>query len=308
MTVPGSDQRWEASEQHAVDRVTQSTTAALHELLDAPGPAPVAGDALPPLWHWTAFWPRSTQAALGADGHPPTGGFLPPADGRRRMAAGGRLRWQAPLRVEQPLQRSSTVRQVQTKAGRSGPLIFVTVEHAVGPADGTASAGTTGHHLSAQPGCLPGLVESSDIVYLDPGARSPRARPAGDGPAAEWHWHRQVPIDPTMLFRFSALTYNAHRIHYDRAYATQTEGYPGLVVHGPLQAVLLAELIRTQLPAAQLTDFTFRSLSPAFDDGPLTVQGRVAAPAEDGSTQVELAASTRHGTRTMTSTARLRER
>jgi 3-methylfumaryl-CoA hydratase len=307
MTAPGSRGTWVATEQHAVDQVSASMAAALHELLDAPGQPPAAGDLLPPLWHWLAFRPRSTQAALGADGHPATGGSLPPTDGRRRMAAGGQLQWRAPLRVEEPLQQSSQVSNVQEKAGRSGSLLFVTVHHTVAPVDPLALTDPAQQHPSTPTGSQLVLTETSDIVYLTPAAAGPRPRPAGDGPPAGWQWSRQLPIDPTVLFRFSALTYNAHRIHYDRDYATGVEGYPGLVVHGPLQAVLLAELVRTHLPAAQLTGFTFRSLAPAFDDGPLTVQARITAPTEDGCTLLELGAFTHHGTPSMTATARIRE-
>lgn len=268
MAFPFDD--WQPVIQTATDRVTAHAAGSLHDLLDREGPRPVAGDPLPLLWHWLAFLPQARQTLLGSDGHPPTGGFLPPVGPRRRMYAGGRVAVGSTPTVEQLLTRTSTVSDITTKSGRSGELVFVGVDHALtgGGAD---------------------IHEHQDLVYRQVAAAGERAAPA---PAAvpatgsdDWEWERTVTVDPTVLFRFSALTYNAHRIHYDRQYATEVEGYPGLVVHGPLQAILLADALTRHRPDTTPVGFQFRALSPAFDDADLQLRGRDAA----GGT-VELAA------------------
>lgn len=260
-----------------VDSVPVGAAEALHGLLDAPCAPPGAGDPLPPLWHWLAFLPRAPQDELGSDGHPRRGGFLPPVSPPRRMFAGGRLELRHPLRIGETLTRTSSVAKVEHKTGRSGDLVFVTVRHEItGDSD-------------------PAVIEEQDLVYRE--AARPdsgyAARPASDEAALEsWAWSWDLPIDPTVLFRFSALTYNAHRIHYDRDYATQVEHYPGLVVHGPLQAISLAELARRR-GSRPLSSFRFRALRPAFDDGPLHLRG-----SEEGGA-AELVAFDHQGQRTM---------
>lgn len=267
---------WEPSVDEADDVVTVAAVAALHGLLDAPGPAPAAGESVPPLWHWLAFLPRAPQRELGPDGHPRRGTFLPPVALPGRMFAGGRLTFAGggPL-VGAVARRSSSVVSVEEKSGRSGELVFVTVRH----------------ELSG------GVVEEQDLVYREPAAPMAPDDAAGAPPPGEWAWAWDLPIDPTLLFRFSALTYNAHRIHYDRAYATAVEGYPGLVVHGPLQAVALAELCRRHAPTRSLATFRFRALRPAFDDGPLQLRGT------PGAHEIGLAAHDHAGRPTMTATA-----
>ena len=236
--------------------VTTGAVAALNGVLDSPAPPPEPGEAVPPLWHWLAFLPRVAQRELGPDGHPKPGAFLPPIPNSRRMFAGGKLEFRRPLLVADPLERRSTVIAVEEKRGRSGELIFVKVRQEI-TSDGKLS-----------------VIEDQDIVY-----RVGAPREATDDTvapplsAADWTWAWDLDIDPTLLFRFSALTYNAHRIHYDRAYAMHVEGHPGLVVHGPLQAVALAELCRRR-GEQQLGAFRFRALRPAFDDGPLLLRGR----------------------------------
>jgi 3-methylfumaryl-CoA hydratase len=268
------DAAWQPVTETLDDLVPPGAAAALHGLLDAEGPAPAAGDPLPPLWHWLAFLPRVPQRELGEDGHPRVGTFLPPVGlGRRRMYAGGRFELGGTLPVGATLKRDSVVSSVEEKSGRSGSLVFVIVRH----------------ELRAASGSSPGpaaVVEHQDLVYRAmpaPSAGGPPAAEATDvgppDPEAEqdWTWTWTLSPDPTLLFRFSALTYNAHRIHYDRTYATTAEGYPGLVVHGPLQAVALAELCRRFLPDRQLTSFRFRALRPAFDGHPVRFCGRLAA-------------------------------
>ena len=261
---------WEPVPEEVDDVLTPAVAAALHGLLDAPGDPPAEGDPIPPLWHWLAFAPRVPQRELGADGHPRTGRFLPPVTGRR-MWAGGRLTFapdRAP-RIGQHLRRRSEVSKVEEKEGRSGRLVFVTIAHEVrstGDSDGSTEAA---------------VHELQDIVYRPPVDATASARattsPGRNDPAQDpgWDFGLDLVPDPTLLFRFSALTYNAHRIHYDRPYATEVEGYEGLVVHGPLQAIALAELCRRHLPDRPLRSFQFRGLRPAFDGNPLRLGGRV---------------------------------
>jgi 3-methylfumaryl-CoA hydratase len=276
---------WRPAPQHALDVVTPAAAAGLHGLLDSPGDPPGEGDPLPPLWHWMAFLPRVPQAELGADGHPRVGAFLPPVPFPRRMFAGGRLEFGGPARVGEPLERESRVTSVEEKHGRSGALMFVTVRHEI------------------RAGGQVAITEQQDLVYRGEagggGGATPGAAPAEAEEQWEWDW--SLPIEPTLLFRFSALTYNAHRIHYDRPYATTVEGYPGLVVHGPLQAVTLAELCRRHRSDRPLRAFRFRAVSPAFDDGPIRLRGRTDA----GGAEVTLRASDHHGATTMQSSATL---
>jgi hydroxyacyl-ACP dehydratase HTD2-like protein with hotdog domain len=209
-------------------------------------------DALPPLWHWMLFQDWVMPDRIGPDGHPKRGGFLPPVhDLPRRMWAGGRLSFGAPLRAGDAVTRTSTIRSVEEKSGGSGRLVFVTVRHVVEGPSGVA------------------VEEEHDIVYR--GAEGSAVKPGA--PAPDWPGALRTVVwpDPVMLFRYSALTGNGHRIHYDHPYATKVEGYPGLVVHGPLQATLMAGLALETRPGARLVRFAFRGRRPCFDSRPLTV-------------------------------------
>ena len=271
---------WLPTVEHRSDRVTPEAARSLHDLLDRPGMVPGVGDRLPLLWHWLAFTPQARQADIGQDGHPHTGRFLPPAVGRRRMYAGGQVSMTGDVRIDERLQRTSVVTDVRDKQGKSGPLLFVKVEHDISGPGGA-------------------ILDRNDIVYREP---QPQTGPVASGDClndAEWSWGRTVPIDPVLLFRISALTYNAHRIHYDREYATTVEGYPGLVVHGPLQALLLADLADRTFPQRPVASFAFRSLAPAFDDSPLELRGRCNTETGD----LELAVFTREGEQTMSAKA-----
>jgi 3-methylfumaryl-CoA hydratase len=237
------------------------------------------------LWHWLAFLPDASQAELGSDGHPRLGTFLPPTRLPRRMFAGGRIEFGSPIAVGEFIRRRSVVTSVTEKFGRSGELLFVEVTHELSCDSQTS------------------VTETQDLVYR-PASPSGAATgsPATTGGTADagaddrnWAWGLELATDPTLLFRFSALTYNAHRIHYDRAYATEVEGYPGLVVHGPLQAIALAELCRRNARDRRVATFTFRALRPAFDGAPLQLRGR----ARDDN-HAELLALDRDGQRTMT--------
>jgi len=238
----------------ADDVVTPVPLQALTATLDRDDPPVEAGAAIPPCWHWLYFLPLARQSDLGADGHPARGGFLPPVPLARRMWAGSQLDFHAPLRVGQQISRTSRVADVRMKAGRTGPLVFVNVDHEV-RADGELA-----------------ISERHDIVYRDmpvPGEPAPAGTPA---PQDE-QWSRRIAPDDVLLFRYSALTFNGHRIHYDRRYVTEVEGYPGLIVHGPLIATLLLDLLRRQLPQARVKAFSFRAMQPLFDIAPFRVCG-----------------------------------
>jgi 3-methylfumaryl-CoA hydratase len=231
------------------DNLARSQAAAAAALFDEDSLTRTGLDSLPPLWHWFYFLPTAPQSRLSDDGHPERGTFMPPVPLPRRMFAGSRVTFRAPLRLGVPAVREGTIRNVVIKDGKSGRLAFVTVGYAI-----------------RQEGHLC-LEEEQDIVYRQPG--SPLSAPVvREFPSvAPDSWTRDVTPDSRLLFRFSALTFNAHRIHYDREYATREEGYPGLVVHGPLNAMLLANLVR-QHTARPITAFSFRGIAPVFDLAP----------------------------------------
>ena len=293
MTAPTVDaatlahlQSWQGRSETLRDSVTAAPVAALAATLDRDNPAPAEGSALPPLWHWLYFLPHARASEIGPDGHPRRGGFLPPVALPRRMWAGGRLRWDVanPLCVGQEVQRISTIRSVRHKAGRSGELLFVVVEHQLLNSRGLA------------------LTEEHDIVYRSAaGAAEAAAAPQRPPIAGQQAWSRSVAPDAVLLFRYSALTFNGHRIHYDRAYVTEVEGYPGLVVHGPLIATLLLDLLRRQMPDARVAAFDFRAVRPTFDLHPFAVHGK---PSADG-TSVELWSEDHEGFLTMQGKATL---
>ena len=273
---------WSPTAEYRDDKVTATAAGSLHDLLERPDARPIAGDRLPILWHWLAFTPQARQSDIGKGGHPITGGFLPPTAGRRRMYAGGKASMTDEVLIGEPLQRRSVVADVAEKQGTSGPLLFVTVDHEISAAGGV-------------------ILDRNDIVYRDPQPTSTAAPAAQSLNDDEWTAGRTVTIDPVVLFRFSALTYNAHRIHYDRDYATREEGYPGLVVHGPLQAILLADLAQRMFPDRVVASCAFRSNAPAFDNSPLELRARSSA---DG-TELELAVFTGSGTQSMSARATL---
>jgi 3-methylfumaryl-CoA hydratase len=246
---------WEGRSETLHDEITAAPVRNLSATLDRDDPAPVAGTELPPLWHWLYFLPGARQSEIGADGHPRRGGFLPPVPLPRRMWAGGRLQWHAPLHVGEPVERTSRIASVTHKAGRTGDLVFVLVRHEVRNAQGLA------------------LSEEHDIVYraaAQPGDPVPPPQAA----PADAAWSREIEPDDVLLFRYSALTFNGHRIHYDRRYVTEVEGYPGLIVHGPLIATLLVDLARRENPGARLRSFSFKAIRPTFDLHPFRVNGR----------------------------------
>ena len=239
---------WIGTSESVADVLGATPYAALSATLDRPAERPPAGAELPPLWHWLYFLPLYPQSELGSDGHARRGAFLPPVPLPRRMWAGSQFVFHQPLRIGDAVLRTSTIADVNEKQGRSGPLVFVKVRHEVRRA-GEAQAALTEHH---------------DIVYREAARADAAATPPQAAPASA-DWERKVVPDDVLLFRYSALTFNGHRIHYDRRYVTEVEGYPGLVVHGPLIATLLLDLLRGALPQARVASFEFRALRPTFD-------------------------------------------
>ena len=278
-------QRWVGRHEAAQDEICAAPLRGLAATLDhAAAPPPQPGAQVPPLGHWLYFLPQAPQSQLGPDGHPRRGGFLPPVPLPRRMWAGGRLAWQPgnPLRVGDAASKRSRIESVTHKRGRSGDMLFVLVRHEVHNARGLC------------------LTEEHDIVYRGaprPGAPAPE--PVAAPTAAPWQ--RRIDPDDVLLFRYSALTFNGHRIHYDRRYVTEVEGYPGLVVHGPLVATLLTDLVARHASRAVIERFSFRALRPAFDGQPLYVCGE---PSADGR-QVRLWAHDHEGWLTMQAEAEL---
>jgi 3-methylfumaryl-CoA hydratase len=274
---------WIGRTETSNDIVTAAPVAALVATLDNGNPTLTDAGSLPPLWHWLYFLPRPNRSEIGPDGHAARGGFLPPVPLPRRMWAGGRLAWYDVMRIGDALERTSRVRDVTSKSGKSGDLVFVQVKHTISTPRGVA------------------LVEEHDIVYRDAPAPATTPPTPPQAPTDE-AWSLRVEPDPVLLFRYSALTFNGHRIHYDRRYVTEVEGYPGLIVHGPLIATLLVELLRTHLPDAELARFEFRAVSPVFDIAPFAVCGR---PSDDG-TSVALWARRDDGGLAMQAEATLR--
>ncbi len=246
---------WIGRTEERIDRITPTPIAALGATLDLDGVNTTPGAEVPPLWHWLYFIPLARASEIGPDGHPKRGGFLPPVPLPRRMWAGGRLEFRRPLTIGAEITRVSRIRDVSIKPGRSGTLVFVTVDHEISDGAGVA------------------IHEEHDIVYREnpqPGAAAPQPQRA----ATDEAFRREIAPDPVLLFRYSALTFNGHRIHYDRPYVTEVEGYPGLIVHGPLIATLLLDLLHRSLPAARVARFSFRAVRPVFDIHRFTVCGK----------------------------------
>jgi 3-methylfumaryl-CoA hydratase len=275
-------EEWIGREEERSERILGSVVEAMAATLDLER-APQAGEALPPGWQWLFFNPVVRRNALGIDGHPRRGGFLPPIELPRRMWAGSRIRYLADLPVGAQATRRSRILKIENKAGKSGSLSFLTVEHT------TSRDGT------------PCICEEQDIVYREatpPGAATARAPKRHDGVP---QWSRGCEPDTTLLFRFSALTFNGHRIHYDQSYARNEEGYPDLVVHGPLTATLLQQFALEHGAGRPLARFDFRGASPLFVGRAFQLEGRQV---EDG--VLELWARGPDGELAMSATAAFR--
>jgi 3-methylfumaryl-CoA hydratase len=276
--------QWIGRSETLHDIVTPTPFAALAATLDREPLRPPGGTPLPPLWHWLYFLPLHRQSDIGPDGHAKRGGFLPPIPLPRRMWAGSQLEFHSALRIGDAVARKSLIEDVSEKSGRSGALVFVRVRHEV----------------SREGEERPAITELHDIVYREAPRPGDPAPPPQAAPA-DAAWMKQWVPDDVLLFRYSALTFNGHRIHYDRRYVTEVEGYPGLIVHGPLIATLLLDLLRRKRPGAQVARFEFRAVRPTFDTHPFKVCG---TPQADGKT-VRLWAQDHDGWLTMSATATL---
>jgi 3-methylfumaryl-CoA hydratase len=262
---------WIGREMRATDTVTPAAVARFRATLDRPGDAAAA----PPGFHWCLCLPDAPTAELDEDGHPVKGGFLPPVALPRRMWAGSEIRFLRPLPVGAAIERVSTVAAVSEKQGASGRLVFVEVDHLT-RADG-----------------LDAVRERQTMVYRE-APTAPMALPAtGKADLAGWDWRRTLTPGAVLLQRYSALTFNAHRIHYDLPYATKVEGYAGLVVHGPLVATLLLDLAASHAGADAIGGFSFKALAPGIAGQPLHLLARragdaldLAALRDDGATAV----------------------
>lgn len=282
--TPSHWSEWIGRTEQSVDSITATPVRALNATLDHPVMAVEAGATLPPLWHWLYFLPLHQQSDIGPDGHARRGGYLPPVPLPRRMWAGSQFEFRTPIRVGDTVHRTSTIVDVTQKDGRSGQLVFVKLRHELRCNGGTDSA----------------LVEFHDIVYRQARQASdvePAPQPAPTGAA----WQRRIVPDDVLLFRYSALTFNGHRIHYDRRYVTEVEGYPGLIVHGPLIATLLMDLLQRHLVHVQVTGFRFKAVRPTFDLHAFEVNGQ---PLADGKS-VRLWAQDHEGWLTMDAMATL---
>ena len=276
---------WIGRQESVRDTIGATPVKALNATLDHPAMAVVPGTPLPPLWHWLYFLPLHRQSEIGADGHARRGGFLPPVPLPRRMWAGSQFEFRSPVRVGDDVERTSTIANVTQKEGRTGTLVFVEVRHEL--------------RCNGVPD--PAIVEFHDIVYREAKQATDVEPPPVAAPTGA-PWQLEIVPDDVQLFRYSALTFNGHRIHYDRKYVTEVEGYPGLIVHGPLIATLLMDQIRRHLPSADVASFSFKAVRPTFDLHPFRVNG---APQADGKT-VKLWAQDHEGWLTMDAVATLR--
>ena len=247
---------WLGKSQTVVDRLDPNHAACIAVTLGESVPG--LGDAMPPLWHWAYFLETVPIAMTGADGHPARGSFLPPADNRNRMWAGGRVTFDGALKVGVEAHKTSTVKAIQEKQGRTGSLLFVTVKQDI-----------------VQDGKLV-VSEEPDIVYREP---SP-PKLVGSEPAPASQWKEDIHPTAVLLFRYSAVTFNSHRIHYDYPYVTGVEGYPGLVVHGPMIATLMCQAFAHAHPQAKLKQLTYRGLRPLIAPTSFAVAGNIHSPGQ----------------------------
>ncbi|MCG8412894.1 MAG: MaoC family dehydratase N-terminal domain-containing protein [Pseudomonadales bacterium] len=262
-------QEWIGRQQQVDDHIRESTLLAMGATLDGIQQDFSRNGIVPALWHWLYFLDKAPQTQLANDGHEKRGNFLPPVPLPRRMWAASKLKFHSPLRVDEQARRESTIKSIETKEGKSGSLVFVTVDHHV--------------HGSKQLA----ISEEQTIVYRD--HSKDNSKVTGRKVEESADFEKTIAPDILLLFRYSSLTFNAHRIHYDRDYATDTEGYPGLIVHGPLMATLLVGALQEQHPDKKLESFEFRAMKPVFDLAPFKVCGR--NPDDEGNAKLWIADS-----------------
>jgi 3-methylfumaryl-CoA hydratase len=247
---------WIGKQEFANDVISLAPLKALSATLDLEHIELEERSKIRGLWHWLYFLPMHPQKEIGKDGHARRGGFLPPVELPRRMWAGGQFIFHSDISIGDKVKRISTIENINEKSGRTGPLVFVKIRH----------------EIYIQNKISPSLIEYQDIVYRDKKRESEKDLvPKRADVNSEWF--REVAPDEVLLFRYSALTFNGHRIHYDRRYATEEEGYPGLVVHGPLLATLLMDLVYRQLPHVDVKEFRFKALRPIFDLNSFSLHG-----------------------------------
>lgn len=287
MTLTDVAAEWRPDPITVRERIDPLPAISFAGLLDVPAPVAEEDDPLPPLWHWLHLLDRPAASELGPDGHRLHGPFLPPIPDRRRMFAGGRLVLHAPFRVGRLVTRRSSVVRTDVKKGSTGELLFVTVRDEYADAD----------ELIAE--------EDRHLMYRsgDPMAPPEQAPGTGEPAPVDSPWQLPFTPDPVTLFRFSALTYNAHRIHYDQHYVRDVEGFPDLVVHGPLLALLALELPRRFAPDRTVASFSFRAKRPAYACHRILVHGGPSAA--DPESGAELTVATSDSPAAMTARAEL---
>jgi 3-methylfumaryl-CoA hydratase len=247
-------QDWVGKKEEIEDRVYSTPVKALALTLNYQGFEVKENHPLPEMWYWLYFLPIVAMSEVGADGHPKRGGFLPPIVLERRMWASGRLKFHQDLMIGEEIRKTSEILKISAKEGKAGSMVFVTVKHLIQSERGVA------------------VEEEQDIVYL-PMPKS-FVQPDPNPIPVDLQWQEAYPIDSVLLFRFSALTFNGHKIHYDRSYASEVEKYPGLVVHGPLQALLLLESAKKHNPGKKPASFSFRGLRPVFESDEVSICGK----------------------------------
>ncbi len=279
---------WIGREQSVTDTIDLNRAQAMNATLNIPVNLIQSGTALPHLWHWLYFWELTQHQGLANDGHARRGGFLPPIQLPRRMWAGGQLEFLHPLEIGAMAERRSRIENIESKEGKSGKLSFVTVAHEI---------------FSGGKCCI---REIQSIVYREAakpsdlsGSSTRQSNSASVSPPLHPDFSKEIKPDPLLLFRYSALTFNAHRIHYDRGYVTEDEGYPGLLVHGPLLATLLVQVAEEQFPEKIIRSFNFRAVGPTFDLEPFSVNGRFT----DSDESIELWIANKDGEICMKATA-----
>lgn len=249
--------KWIGRQEEKTDLVTEFPIAGLLALLNRPQPDFADNLIKIPLAsHWLYFLPRYSQFEIGADGHKIKGEFLPPVELPRRMWAGGRLEFKGRFKIGDEIRRVSSIKNVKHIKGETGDLVFVVV----------------GHSISNSKEVI--VEEDHNIVYRAPSDSNSVKKRKIPVPGVP-QWSKVIEPDPVLLFRYSALTFNSHRIHYDRDYVTKIEGYPGLLVHGPLLATLLLDFFESEMPSCELLSFDYRIVSPLYDVANFTLNGMI---------------------------------
>lgn len=264
------------------DVASAAPAAALSLIFNRPQDAPERSEVVQPGWHWAYFWAMSPRDSLGLDGLPTADSVMPPMPFPRRMFAGSNLSFHRPIHLGQKIRRETELTDLSLRTGASGSLIFATTTQRIYGPDGLAM-----------------VDERHGVFREEVPAGAKTVPPKREAPPPDLPWKREVSVDVVTLFRYSAVTFNPHRIHYDRPYAEGVEGYPGLIVHGPFTQQCLLDFARDHNPGRALVSFNMRARAPLFDTAPFTLAGRPS-----GAGECELWAVTPEGTIAMSATAR----